>query len=127
MAWQNSIQKQIPETKLSSNAPTDRKRGTVKNYSAGGVAFFMEKDWKLSVGDSLTEIHLNIREGGKSIRFQIPKAAIRRIEPRSLYAEKALCAIEFVEIQKEVRNNILSHVFRQQRVMIQRIRTGLHK
>ena len=106
---------------------TERKKAPVKNYSAGGLAFFMEKDLKLSVGDLLTDIHLNIPEGAELIRFQIPKAAIRRIEPELVSGVKALCASEFIEIEKEARNNILSHVFRQQRVMIGRIRMGPHR
>ncbi len=100
----------------------ERKTATVKNYSAGGVAFFLDRDMKVSVGDSLSDMRLNIPEGKKLIDFQIPKAEIRRIEePR--YGEKALCAIEFTEIDPKTRNNILSHVFRQQMVTIQRIRT----
>ena len=106
---------------------TERKKANVKNYSAGGVAFFMEKDLKLNVGDLLTDILLNVPEGGEPVRFHILKAAVRRIEPGSLYDVKALCAIEFIEIQRETRNNILSHVFRQQTVMIRRIRMGLRK
>jgi c-di-GMP-binding flagellar brake protein YcgR len=106
---------------------TERKKATVKNYSTGGLAFFMEKDLKLSVGDLLTDIHLNIPEGAELIRFQIPKAAIRRIEPELVSGVKALCASEFLEIGKEARNNILSHVFRQPRIMIGRVRMGPHR
>lgn len=106
---------------------TERKKATVKNYSAGGVAFFMEKDLKLSVGDLLTDIHLNIHEGRELIRFQILKAAIRRIEPESVYGVKVLCAGEFIEIEKKTRNDIVSHVFRQQMLMIRRVRMGLRR
>lgn len=95
----------------------------MKNYSAGGVAFFMEHDWKLNVGDWLTDIHLDIPEGKGVIRFQIPKAAIRRIESESSSGGNDLCAIEFIEIPGQTRNNIFSHVLRQQRVGIQRIGT----
>ena len=115
------------EITFLAGSSTERKKATVKNYSAGGVAFFMEKELKLSVGDLLTDIHLNIPEGGELTHFHIPKASIRRIEPESLYDVKALCAIEFIEIQRETRNNILSHVFRQQMVMIRRVRMGLHR
>ncbi|HYB21084.1 MAG TPA: PilZ domain-containing protein, partial [Thermodesulfobacteriota bacterium] len=105
-------------------SPAERKKATVKNYSAGGVAFFMGKDLELNVGDLLTDILLNTPESGELVCFQIPKAAVRRIEPESLYEAKALCAVEFIEIQKETRNNILSHVFRQQMVTIRKIREG---
>ncbi len=115
------------EITFLAGSSTERKKATVKNYSAGGVAFFMEKELKLSVGDLLTDIHLNIPEGGELTHFHILKASIRRIEPESLYGVKALCAIEFIETQRETRNNILSHVIRQQMVMIRRVRMGLHR
>ena len=112
------------EITFLTGSSTERQKATVKNYSGGGVAFFMEKDLELNVGDSLTHILLNIPEGGELLRFPIPKATVRRIEPGSRYGEKALCAIEFIEIQRETRNNMLSHVFRQQMVMTRRIRMG---
>ncbi len=110
------------EITFLAGSSTERMAATVKNYSAGGIAFFLERDMKLSVGDSLTDIHLNIPEGKNLVDYQIPKAEIRRIE-ESRYGVKALCAIEFTEIETKTRNNILSHVFKQQMVTIQRIRT----
>ena len=112
------------EITFLAGSSNERKKASVKNYSGGGVAFFMEKDWELNVGDSLSDILLNIPEGGELVRFHIPKATVRRIEPGSRYGEKALCATEFIEIQIETRNNMLSHVFRQQMVMVKSIRMG---
>jgi c-di-GMP-binding flagellar brake protein YcgR len=106
---------------------TARKKAEVKNYSGGGVAFFLQNDLNLNVGDSLTDLYLNVPEGGKQIRFCIPKAAIRRIESESSVPGKSLCAIEFTEIPEETRNDITSHVFRQQRVIMQRIGNGFKK
>ena len=111
------------EITFLAEASTERRKAKVKNYSAGGVAFFMENVWKLNVGDGVTDIHLNVPEGERVIRFQIPKAAIRRIESESSHSRQALCAIEFVEIPGQTRNNIFSHVLRQRRVGIQRIGT----
>ena len=110
------------EITFLAGSSTERKKATVKNYSAGGIAFFMEKDLKLNVGDLLTDVSLNIPEQGDWTRFHILQAAVRRVEPESIYEAKALCAVEFIEIQKETRNNIISHVFRQQMVMIRKIR-----
>ena len=116
----------LPGTEIAflSGSSTERKKAPVKNYSAGGVAFFLEKDLELEVGNPLNDILVTIPEDGKLSRFHIPKAAIRRIEPGSRYGEKALCVIEFIEIQRETRNNMLSHVFRQQLAMRRRIRMG---
>ena len=82
------------EITFLAGSSTDRRKATVKNYSGGGIAFFMEKDLDFSVGDLLTDIHLDIPEGGKLTHFQIPKVAVRRIEPGFRYGERALCAIE---------------------------------
>ena len=115
------------EISFLGGASTERKKAEVKNYSAGGAAFFLENDLKFNVGDSLTDIHLNVPEAEKRVRFCIPKAAVRRVESESSLTGKALCAIEFTEIPGETRNNITSHVFRQQRVIMQRIGNGLKK
>jgi c-di-GMP-binding flagellar brake protein YcgR len=111
------------EISFLTESSKERKKAQVKDYSAGGAAFFMEYDWKLNVGNWLTEVHLNVPEGKGMIHFQIPKAAVRRIEPESSHRRQALCMIEFTEIPGQTRNNIFSHVLRQQRVGIQRIGT----
>jgi c-di-GMP-binding flagellar brake protein YcgR len=115
------------EITFLDGSSTERKTAQVKNYSAGGSAFFLENDLKLNVGDSLRDVYLNVPEGGKRIRFCVPMAAVRRVESESSLTGKALCAIEFTEIQGETRNDIISHVFRQQRVIMQRIGTGFKK
>jgi len=111
------------EITLLTQFSTEREKAKVKNYSAGGVAFFFEKRLNFNAGDLLTDIHLNIPEGDKLISFHIPKAAIRRITSDSPYSGKPICAIEFIEISGQTRNNIIEHIFRQQRVVIQRVRT----
>ena len=115
------------EISFLDGSSTERKKAEVENYSAGGAAFFLENDLKFNVGDSLTDIHLNVPEGEKRVRFCIPKAAVRRVEPESSPSGKALCAIEFTEIPGETRNSITSHVFRQQRVIMQRVGNGRKK
>jgi hypothetical protein len=107
---------------LTESSKEERK-AKVKDYSAGGVAFFAQNDWKLNGGDWLTDIRLDIPEGEGVIRFQIPRAAVRRIESESSHGKKTLCAIEFTEIPEPTRNNIFAHAWRQQRVGIQRIGT----
>jgi c-di-GMP-binding flagellar brake protein YcgR len=73
---------------------TERKKAEVKNYSAGAAAFFLENDLKFNVGDSLTDIHLNVPEGEKRVRFCIPRAAVRRVESEFSPSGKDLCATE---------------------------------
>jgi c-di-GMP-binding flagellar brake protein YcgR len=111
------------EITFLSEPSTEKKMAKVKDYSAGGVAFFMETEWKLNVGDWLSDVHLNIPEKEGVIRFQIPKAAVRRTETESSYGGMALCAVEFTEISAQTRDKIFSHISRKQRVGIQRIGT----
>jgi c-di-GMP-binding flagellar brake protein YcgR len=115
------------EISFVDGTSTERKKAEVKNYSGGGVAFFLQNDLNLNVGDSLTDLYLSVPEGEKRIRFCIPKAAVRRIESQSSLTGKTLFAVEFTEIPEETRNAITSHVFRQQRVIMQRIGNGLKK
>ncbi len=111
------------EITFMTGSSTERQKAKVKNYSAGGIAFFMEKEFRFGVGDTLTNIDLNIPEGERLISFRIPKALIRRMTSNSPYSGKAICAIEFIEISGQTRNGIISHIFKQERVVIQRIRT----
>ncbi len=111
------------EITFSAGSAAEQKNATVKNYSAGGAAFFVESGLNLGAGDSLADIHLVIPDRDRLIRFHIPRVEVKRFEPESPYGEKALCTIEFTEISKETRNDIISHVFRQQRVVIRRVRT----
>jgi c-di-GMP-binding flagellar brake protein YcgR len=108
------------EISFLTESSKERTKAKVKNYSAGGVAFFRENDWKLNVGNWLTEIQLNVLEGQGMTCFQIPRAAVRRVESEPSGRRQALCAIEFTEISGQTRNYIFSHVLRQQRVGIQR-------
>jgi c-di-GMP-binding flagellar brake protein YcgR len=116
------------EISFLDGTSTERRKTGVKNYSGGGVAFYLENDRRTpNVGDSLTDLHLCIPEGGKQVRFCIPKAAVRRVDPESSLTGKAVCAVEFTEIPGETRNHISSHVFRQQRVIMHRFGNRLRK
>ena len=104
---------------LTESSP-EGKQARIKDYSVGGVSFFMETEWKLKVGDCGTDVHLNIPEDKGVIHFQVPKAAIRRIESVSSHSGKTLCMIEFTEISVQTRDKIFSHISKKQRVGIQR-------
>ncbi len=97
-------------------------RGTIRNYSAGGVAFFFERETSLEVGDSVTRIDIRIPQKAGMIQFDIPKGIVRRVEETSFYGGRRLCALEFLEVPIETRNGMISHIFKDQRVAIQRLR-----
>lgn len=110
----------LPGTEISffTGTPGQKKRARVKDYSAGGIAFYVEKELKFAGGEPLTNIELNTFEGDNGVRFHIQRAVVRHMEP--VYGGRTLCAIEFLEISKETRDNLVSHVFNQQKVVIQR-------
>jgi len=53
---------------------------------------------------------------------RIPQAVVRRVEEHTSYGGRDLCAIEFMEVSNETRNSIISFIFDEQRVTIQRVR-----
>jgi hypothetical protein len=95
---------------------------TIRNYSAGGVAFFPEPGLRLEAGDLVTRIEIRIPRKTGVIQFDIPKGIVRRVEESSLYGGRGLCAVEFLGVPIETRNLMISHIFKDQRVAIQRLR-----
>lgn len=103
-------------------SPETEEKARVKDYSADGALFFIEKGQNLGTGDILKDIHLNIPQKTGWVRFRIPQAVVRRVEGHTSYGGRDLCAIEFLEVSNQTRNSISSFVFDQQRVTIQRVR-----
>jgi len=94
----------------------------VKDLSEGGVAFFTEKDLKLSIGNLLNDISLNIPEGNEWLRFHIHQAVVRRIVHPSFPERRTLYAIEFLEMPKETREKLIAYISKHQIVMIQKLK-----
>jgi c-di-GMP-binding flagellar brake protein YcgR len=97
-------------------------KAMVKNCSAGGVACFPERETRLEAGDFLSRLEIRIPQKDGVIQFDIPKGVVRRVEEGSSYGEKRLCALEFLEIPIETRNQMVAYIFKDQRVAIQRLR-----
>ena len=110
----------LPGTEISffTGTPGQKKKAQVKDYSAGGIAFYVEKELKLGGGELLTNIELSTLAGENWVRFHIPRAVVRHMVPA--YGGRAVCAVEFLDISKETRDNLVSHVFNQQKIVVQR-------
>ena len=108
------------EVSFLPGTATQWEKGKVKNYSAGGIAFYVEKDLKLSGGSLLADIQLEIPERDESVRFHIPQAVVRHMEP--LYGGRTLYAIEFIGISKETRDSLVSYISKIQKVVVQKIK-----
>jgi c-di-GMP-binding flagellar brake protein YcgR len=108
------------EISFLTGTSTQWEKGKVKNYSAGGVAFYVEKELKLSGGNLLADIQLEIPEGEEWVRFHIPQAVVRHMEP--LYGGRTLYAIEFVGISREIRDGLISYISKAQKGVVQKIK-----
>ncbi len=93
----------------------------MKDYSLGGVSFFMESHLKLKKDDELTDLILTLPQGNAMVSCPIPLAMIRRID--ELFEDRRrLCALEFLKLEGMTREELSRHIFEEQRILIQRIR-----
>jgi c-di-GMP-binding flagellar brake protein YcgR len=96
-------------------------KAKVKDYSLGGVSFFMESRLKLRKDDELTDLTLTLPQGDTVVSYPIPLAVVRRIEER-FEDRKRLCGLEFLKLEGMAREELSRHIFEEQRILIQRIR-----
>lgn len=97
-------------------------KASVKDYSLGGVAFFMDRHLKLAVGDQPKEMELRIPQRNGSVSFHIPLATVIRIEPQ--IGGKDICALEFSEIPEATREQLWRHIFKEQRLFLRKTKGG---
>jgi len=111
----------LPGTEITFRiGSSEQEKGEVKDLSERGAAFFIEKDLKSSIGNLLIDISLKIPEGNGRRSFHIPQAVVRRMVNPSFPDRRTFCAIEFLEMSKEIRDNLMAYISEQQRVVIQK-------
>jgi len=111
----------LPGTEITFRiGSSEQEKGEVKDLSEGGAAFFIEKDLKSSISNLLIDISLKIPEGNDWYSFHIPQAVVRRMVNPSFPDRRTFCAIEFLEMSKEIRDNLMAYISEQQRVVIQK-------
>jgi len=112
----------LPGTEITFRiGSSEQEKGEVKDLSEGGAAFFIEKDLKSSISNLLIDISLKIPEGNGRRSFHIPQAVVRRMVNPSFPDRRTFCAIEFLEMSKEIRDNLMAYISEQQRVVIQKL------
>jgi c-di-GMP-binding flagellar brake protein YcgR len=101
-------------------------KARVKDYSMGGVAFYKEvcEQWfqELKADITLQDNTLLFPLGDKILTIPIPLASIRRIEGFSPHTIQG--ALEFLQIPESSRSQLERLIFEQQRLVIQKIKTG---
>lgn len=95
-------------------------KADVRDYSLGGLAFFMDRHLKLTVGDQLKKNELRILRKSEPVSFHIPTAIVRRIEPQA--GGKDVCALEFLEISDATTEQLWRHIFKEQRLVLRKIK-----
>lgn len=90
----------------------------VKDYSLGGVAFFMDRPIEIHIGDELTKIDLMVPQDGREIYFHISRASVKRIERR--FPGKDVCALEFLEMPRETQERLSRQIFKEQRALLRK-------
>lgn len=112
----------LPGTEITFRiGSSEQEKGEVKDLSEGGAAFFIEKDLKSSISNLLIDISLKIPEGNGRRSFHIPQAVVRGMVNPSFPDRRTFCAIEFLEMSKEIRDNLMAYISEQQRVVIQKL------
>jgi c-di-GMP-binding flagellar brake protein YcgR len=101
-------------------------KARVKDYSMGGVAFYKElgEQWfkELKTDSKLQDNALLFPLGEGILTIPIPLAEIRRIvgfPPHTIQG-----ALEFLQIPESSRSQLERLIFEQQRLVIQKIKTG---
>jgi c-di-GMP-binding flagellar brake protein YcgR len=97
-----------------------KEKAKVKDYSMGGIAFFMERHHKLNVGDQVSDVELKIPREREPITFYNPLGVVIRIEHHPM--EKDICALEleFVGMSDATKEQLWRHIFEEQRIQLQK-------
>ncbi len=95
-------------------------KGTVKDYSLGGVAFFINKEVSLKPGDQLKNLRLCIPEGREVLKVPVSLAVVIRAEPDSFQGQ-TFYALEFLEFPESIRKEFNRHIFGKQRTLVRAV------
>jgi len=97
--------------------PGKEEKGTVKDYSLGGVAFLTGKKTNLKPGHRIENLRLCIPEGGGVLEVCIPLAAVIRAKP-DFFQGQTFYALEFLEFPEAAKKEFNRHIFEKQRDLV---------
>ena len=100
--------------------PEKEEKANVKDYSLGGVAFFVKEDVKLGLDCKVTNIHLRLPQRKEFKTIHIPAGVVRRIEKDS--QGKNVCALEFIDFPENSRQQLWNYMIDTQRRLIRKMR-----
>jgi c-di-GMP-binding flagellar brake protein YcgR len=103
--------------------PGKEEKGTVKDYSLGGVAFLINKEVSLKSlkpGDQLKNLRLCIPEGREVLKVSVSLAVVIRAEP-DFFQGQTFYALEFLEFPEANNKEFNRHIFEKQRNLLHRV------
>ena len=110
-----------PGAEISFRFAGKEEKGSVNDYSLGGVSFFMKGHLKLKEDDELTDLSLTLPQGNARVSYLIPLAVVRRVDEH-FEDRRRLCGLAFLRLEGLTREELSRHIFEEQRILIQRIR-----
>lgn len=101
-------------------SPGKEEKGTVKDYSLGGVAFLTGKEAALEPGDRIENLRLSIPEGRGVLQVSVPLAVVIRGEA-NFFQGQTFYAVEFLEFPEADKKEFTRHIFEKQRNLLRRV------
>jgi len=98
-------------------SPGKEEKGTLKDYSLGGVAFLTSKEVSLKPGDQLKNLTLCIPEGSRVLKVSVPLTVVIRAKP-DFYQGQTFYALEFLEFPDANKKEFTRHIFDKQRNLL---------
>jgi len=101
-------------------SPQQEEKAKVRDYSMGGIAFFMERHLKLNVGDQVSDVELKIPKDREPITFYNPLAVVIRVEHHPMEKDICVLELEFVGMSDATKEQLWRHIFEEQRIQLKK-------
>jgi len=92
-------------------------KARVRDYSLGGISFFMASQQKVNLEDELTDLILILPQGKAVVSFPVSQAIVRRIDEH-FEDKKRICALKFLKLEKKIQQELARHMFEEQRFLL---------
>jgi c-di-GMP-binding flagellar brake protein YcgR len=92
-------------------------KAKVRDYSLGGISFFMASQQKLNPEEELTDLILILPQGKAVVSYPISQAIVRRIDEH-FEDKKRICALKFLKLEKKTQQELARHMFEEQRFLL---------
>jgi c-di-GMP-binding flagellar brake protein YcgR len=92
-------------------------KARVRDYSLGGISFFMANQQKLNIEEELKDLILILPHDKAAVSYQISQAIVWRIDEH-FEDKKRICALKFLKLEKKTQQELARHIFEEQRLSL---------